>query len=314
MDDKKRTKTNRVSHLNGIRAFEASARHLSFATAAQELNVTAAAVGQQVRQLEDWLGVKLFERASSGSARLSLTKNARQALPDIQAGITHLSMGLEKMRGIKDKNVIVVSASPTIASKWLLPLLDEFWSQYPELDIQVETDVTLVDYLEKGIDIGIRYGLGQWEGLAAQHLMFEYIYPVCSKEYFDRMVVNEGMPNSLQGLTLIYDISVASSPGYPSWKEWCEKKHVVEPDRMNGLKINNFSSVVELAIRGSGIALGREKMISQEMQNGDLICPFGLAESQLRSQFCYYLVWPEDRALSGNVAVFRDWLVSKDLN
>ncbi|WP_232312789.1 LysR substrate-binding domain-containing protein [Enterovibrio coralii] len=309
--EKPQAQKKRLAHLNAIRAFEASARHLSFASAGQELNVSAAAVGQQVRQLEEWLGVKLFERAPSGASRLSLTDNAALALPDIQTGLNHLGMGLDIMRGVKDENVIVVSASPSISSKWLLPLLDAFHALHVDLDIHLETDVTLVDYAEKGIDIGIRYGLGNWPGLTSQHLMFEDVFPVCAPSYVESAGLSGELPNSLEGCTLLYDFSVPNNPAYPSWKEWCEKLRVTEPQHAHGLKINNFSGVMESAVRGNGIALGRGRLISEELDSGQLVAPFGKVQSRFRSQFCYYLVWPEGAVLSDSVLVFRDWLLAQ---
>ncbi|MEZ8142842.1 LysR family transcriptional regulator [Enterovibrio norvegicus FF-33] len=304
-------KVQRVAHLNGIKAFEASARHLSFAGAAQELNVTPAAVGQQVRQLEEWLGVKLFIRATSGASRLSLTEEAIRAFPEIQRGFSHILKGLSLLKEESGETVITLSASPSIASKWLLPKIDDFQNDFPDIDIHVETDVTLVDYSTQGIDIGIRYGMGQWPNLSVQHLMFEDVFPVCSPDFMEKYQLEIGLPETLDHIPLIHDHSVTSSHLYPSWSEWCEKLGVPAPERMHGLKINNFSSVMESAIRGKGLALARGVLVVDELERGQLVCPFDRKTSSYPSSFCYYLVWRNELDTDQRIIAFRRWLLSQ---
>ncbi len=112
------------TYLNALRAFDASARHQSFAAAAAELNVTPAAVGQLVRSLEDWLGIPLFHRRNSGRVRLVTTEAARRALPDIRAGFDRLSLGMERLKEEAAGGVLTVAVSPAFAAKWLLPRID----------------------------------------------------------------------------------------------------------------------------------------------------------------------------------------------
>lgn len=303
-------KGNRIAHLNGIRAFEAAARHHSFAGAAQELNVTPAAVGQQVRQLEDWLDIRLFDRASSGSSRLTLTEEGLRAFPDIHRGFELIGRGLSSLFEEQEENAIVVSASPSIASKWLLSRVNAFQLAHEDCEIQIETDVSLVDYAERNIDIGVRYGLGHWEGLCAQHLMFEEVFPVCSPEFAEKYGLTETPPEGLKGIPLLHDYSVPARSGYPSWQEWSDKVDIPLPKKLHGLKINDFASVIELARRGSGLALGRSRLIEDELKSGELICPFDAEKYQFRSRFCYFLVWKNEASEEERVSVFHDWLLS----
>ncbi len=304
-------KVNRIAYLNGIRAFEAAARHQSFAGAAQELNVTPAAVGQQVRQLEDWLDIRLFNRATSGSTRLTLTEEAVRAFPDIHRGFDLITRGLSNLFDEPEENTITISASPSIASKWLLARINAFQLDNEDCDIQVETDVALVDYSERGIDIGVRYGLGQWEGLCAQHLMFEDIFPVCSPEFAKKYGLERSPPEGLEGIPLLHDYSVPANSGYPSWQEWSDNVRAPLPAKLHGLKINDFSSVMELARRGNGLALGRSRLIEDELESGELIIPFNRDSYQFRSRFCYYLVWKNEEGDSDRKSrPFRDWLMS----
>ncbi|USH04614.1 LysR family transcriptional regulator [Grimontia kaedaensis] len=303
-------KVNRIAYLNGIRAFEAAARHHSFAGAAQELNVTPAAVGQQVRQLEDWLDIRLFNRATSGSTRLTLTEEALRAFPDIHRGFDLITRGLNHLFDEPEENTITVSASPSIASKWLLTRINAFQLDNEECDIEVETDVALVDYSERGIDIGVRYGLGQWEGLCAQLLMFEDIFPVCTPEFAKKYGLEQSPPDEFEGIPLLHDYSVPASSGYPSWQEWSDRVGASMPKKLQGLKINDFASVIELARRGNGLALGRSRLIENELKSGELICPFNRELYQFRSRFCYFLVWKNNEEGDSKFRPFKEWLIS----
>jgi LysR family glycine cleavage system transcriptional activator len=169
-----------LAYLNALRAFEASARHGSFSGAARELNVTAAAVGQLVRGLEDWIGSPLFHRSPSGQSRLVPTESAARGLPDIRAGLDRLSLGLERLREATASGVLTVAVSPAIAAKWMLPRIDRFQAQWPNTDVRLDTGLKLIDYAAQGIDIGVRYGGGHWTGLTAEKLMDEQVFPVCS--------------------------------------------------------------------------------------------------------------------------------------
>ncbi|WP_240671699.1 LysR substrate-binding domain-containing protein [Enterovibrio baiacu] len=306
----KKMRLNRIAHLNGIRAFEAAARHHSFAGAAQELNVTPAAVGQQVRQLEEWLNVRLFNRATSGASRLTLTDEGERAFPDIHRGFELIGRGLNHLFDEPQDDVIKVSASPSIASKWLLTRINQYQMQHDDIDILVETNVSLVDYADQSIDVGIRYGLGQWEGMCAQHLMFEDVFPVCSPDFAEKHGLSDVPPDLLNDIPLLHDHSVPSSSGYPSWQEWSDCVDVALPKKLHGLKINDFASVTELARRGNGLALGRSRLIEDELKSGELICPFDVKKYQYRSRFCYFMVWRLDEVQSEQIDVFRNWLLS----
>lgn len=207
-----------IAHLNALRAFEASARHQSFSLAAQELNVTPAAVGQLVRTLEDWLGSPLFVRSTSGRARLVTTEVAEQALPDIRAGLERLAVGLERLRSGSAGGVLTVTVSPAFAAKWLLPRIERFQAAWPETDLRLDTSLKPVDFVAQRIDVGVRYGRGQWPGLAAEKLMDEEVYPVCAPALLATATLQA--PGDLRGQVLIHDQSVDTSTGFASWQAW----------------------------------------------------------------------------------------------
>jgi LysR family transcriptional regulator, glycine cleavage system transcriptional activator len=154
-------------HLNALRALETAARHQSFALAAQELNVTPAAVGQLVRRLEESLGVELFHRSQAGPARLVVTEAAQAALPDLRAGFASLAVAMDRLRSARKRRSFTVTVPSAFAVKWLLHRLDTFSRDHPECELHIDTSTALVDLAAQPVDVGICYGAGVWPGLVA---------------------------------------------------------------------------------------------------------------------------------------------------
>lgn len=292
-------------HLNALRAFEASARHQSFSAAAEELNVTPAAVGQLVRTLEQWLGTPLFHRGTSGKARLVATEAAERALPDIRAGFERLTLGTERMRESSPNGVLTVTVSPAFAAKWLLPRIERFHATWPDTDVRLDTQLKAVDFLTQRIDIGVRYGAGHWPGLVAEKLMDEDIFPVCSPHL-------KNMPDSLKTLvglaneTLIHDLSMDESAGFTTWDTWLSMAAMKDVSTRRGMKINNSAAVLQAAIDGQGIALARSVMARDDLAAGRLIRLF--PDIQFASPLAYYVVYRPECASLPRLKAFRDWL------
>lgn len=294
-----------IAHLNALRAFEASARHQSFSLAAQELNVTPAAVGQLVRTLEDWLGSPLFVRSTSGRARLVTTEVAEQALPDIRAGLERLAVGLERLRSGSAGGVLTVTVSPAFAAKWLLPRIERFQAAWPETDLRLDTSLKPVDFVAQRIDVGVRYGRGQWPGLAAEKLMDEEVYPVCAPALLATATLQA--PGDLRGQVLIHDQSVDTSTGFASWQAWLRHAGVQGVPTDRGLRINNSAAVLQAAIDGQGVALARSVMAHDDLAAGRLVRLF--PQVRLESALAYYVVYRPECIAQPKVAAFRDWLL-----
>lgn len=294
-----------IAHLNALRAFEASARHQSFSLAAQELNVTPAAVGQLVRTLEDWLGSPLFVRSTSGRARLVTTEVAEQALPDIRAGLERLAVGLERLRSGSAGGVLTVAVSPAFAAKWLLPRIERFQAAWPETDLRLDTNLKPVDFVAQRIDVGVRYGRGQWPGLAAEKLMDEEVYPVCAPALLATATLQA--PGDLRGQVLIHDQSVDTSTGFASWQAWLRHAGVQGVPTDRGLRINNSAAVLQAAIDGQGVALARSVMAHDDLAAGRLVRLF--PQVRLESALAYYVVYRPECIAQPKVAAFRDWLL-----
>ena len=295
-------------YLNALRAFEASARHQSFSAAAIELNVTPAAVGQLVRGLEEWLGTPLFVRNTNGKVRLTLTETAQFALPDIRAGFDKLSLGLELLKEGSANGVLTVTVSPAFAAKWLLQRIDRFHAAYPDTDIRLDTNLKPVDFVGQNIDIGVRYGLGNWPGLVSEKLFDEEIFPVCSP----KLLLFQGRlqkPSDLVHETLIHDLSMDNHAKFPQWTTWFQAAGVADFKTKRGMQINNSAAVLQAVIDGHGVALARSVMARDDLAAGRLIRLF--PSVKIRSNLAYFIVYRMERSTLPRLVAFRDWLIKE---
>ena len=295
-------------HLNALRAFEASARHQSFSAAAAELNVSPAAVGQLVRTLEDWLGAPLFHRHTAGKTRLVATQAAERALPDLRAGFDRLLLGLERLKEGSLNGVLTVTVSPAFAAKWLLPRIERFQSVCPETDVRLDTSLKPVDFVSQRIDIGVRYGTGNWPGLSADKLMDEEVYPVCSPA-FQQQHAPLRQPADLARQTLIHDLSMDGHGDFPTWEAWLQKAGVRDSAASRGMKINNSAAVLQAAAEGHGVALARSVMAHDDIASGRLVRLCGAMT--FLSPLAYYVVYRPESAGLPRLATFRGWLLEE---
>ncbi|MDH2546073.1 LysR substrate-binding domain-containing protein [Acinetobacter baumannii] len=296
-------------HLNALKAFEASARHQSFSGAAQELNITSAAVGQSVRSLEELLGITLFYRQSSGKKRLKLTELAEQILPDIQIGFDYLSKAVNKAKVSSTKQKLTVAISPTFASKWLLPRIHSFQQKYPEIEINFDTDIKPVDFNSHGIDIAVRYGTGHWSGLVAEKLMEEEIFPICSPGFYQNYQSQLKDVESLLDLPLIHCLSMDNNSGFITWAKWLRSNSIMRENNQTGFKINNSAGVLQLAIEGHGIALARSVIACDDLKKGNVMRLY--PELTCLSPLAYYIVYREDCCTSSKLIAFKKWLIQE---
>ncbi|WP_318434790.1 transcriptional regulator GcvA [Photobacterium leiognathi] len=295
-------------HLNALKAFEASARHQSFSAAAEELNVTPAAVGQLVRTLEEWLDTPLFHRTNTGKIRLMPTETAERALPDIRAGFDKLSQGLELLQQSPTCGILTVTVSPAFAAKWLLPRLDRFQTLCPDTDVRLDTNLKPIDFAIQRVDIGVRYGTGNWQGLVAEKLMDEEVFPVCSPRLLEQPE-RLSLPEQLLQETLIHDLSMDEHTGFPTWLAWLEKAGVEKHQSAHNIQINNSAAVLQTAIDGAGIALARSVMVKDDLAAGRLVRLF--PEIQFESPLAYFVVYKPESTELAKTQMFRDWLFTE---
>lgn len=295
------------NNLNALRAFESVARHLSYVHAANELSVTPAAVGQLVRGLEEMLGVTLFHRSQSGSARLVLTDEGRAAIPDLQAGFDHLSAAVERLKARSSRDAITVTVPAGFADKWLLSRIERFQAQYPEYELRLDTNDRIVDFTTARVDVGLRYGAGLWPGLSATWLLDDDFFPVCSPA----LLAANPLLNTLDGLrhqSLIHDVSMRDDPIFPTWRTWLANAGIDNIDLERGLQINDSAAVIQAAIAGTGVALGRSVLVANDLTAGRLVRPCGAA---LTCAFAYYIVHREEAGSAPAVIAFKEWLLAE---
>lgn len=294
------------NHLNALRAFESAARHLSYVRAAEELNVSPAAVGQLVRGLEDTHGVVLFHRARGGPARLVLTEDAQAVLADLQMGFDYLTAAVNRLKS-SGRATVAVTVPPAFADKWLLSRVEGFQAQHPTIELRLDTNGRLVDFNTERVDLGIRFGTGQWPGLMATRMMGDHFFPVCSPS----LISTErplGCPRDLENFPLIHDVSMRNSALFPTWRSWLQNAGCSIQNDERGLQINDSAAVMQAAIAGSGVALGRSSLAEKDLEQGRLIRPFGDAQT---CAYAYYIVEREGIEQTGAAQLFKQWLLNE---
>lgn len=293
-----------LNRLKWLHAFEATARHGSFTGAAQELNVTPAAVGQLVRSLEDWVGHPLLHRTRSGKERLTLVDEAQEALQDITQGLDKLEIGLNKLRGRRARSVVVVTASQVLMMNWLMDRLNQFSETHENIDLRLNVTEKLMDVSYGEADIGIRCGQGDWPGVNKTWLMNEEAVLVCSP----RLVPSEKMACSkwLATQKLIHDDTPHPGADFPSWNDVLRAVGVSEALE-GGLHINSTSAVILSALSGRGVAIVRYALVKKLIETGQLIQLH--ADCRWPLKWSYYLVTPQQKGMRAEVKVFHDWLL-----
>jgi LysR family glycine cleavage system transcriptional activator len=290
--------SGRLPSLNGLRAFEAAARHLSFTVAASELNVTQTAISHQIRRLEEELGIRLFVRQNRA---LALTPEARDYLPGVRAAFNDLRLATDRLKRKDDDHVLTISTLASLASKWLLPRLSTFQEAHPGIDVRITTSPSLVDFRTGDVDAAIRYGRGHWQGLRADWLIADELFPVCSPALLTGARPLR-CPEDLAHHTLLH------SSGYydDDWRLWLTAAGLPSNiSKQPGLTFDLILLTVQAAIDGSGVAMGRTSYVEADIAKGRLVVPFKIA---LPADAGFYLVTPEAKADPPKLRAFRQWL------
>ncbi|MBR0709058.1 MULTISPECIES: transcriptional regulator GcvA [Bradyrhizobium] len=294
--------TARLPSLNGLRAFEAAARHLSFTLAASELNVTQTAISHQIRRLEEELGIRLFIRQNRA---LALTPEARDYLPGVRAAFNDLRLATDRLLRKDDDKVLTVSTIASLAAKWLLPRLTDFQESHPGIDVRITTSTSLVDFQRDNVDVAIRYGRGQWPGLRADWLMADELFPVCSPSLLrgDKPLRR---PEDLKDHVLLHT-NVSDD-----WRLWLTAAGLSAGiSRQPGITFDMTLMTVQAAIDGMGVAMGRTSYVQDDIAKGRLVVPFKIA---LPADAGFYLVSPDGRREAPKLTAFRQWILAATQN
>jgi len=288
--------------LNALRAFEATARHLSFSKAADELHVTPAALSHQIRGLEDLLGLKLFVRRARS---IELTEAARLIHPGIRTGFESMRVAIDQLDQDRRDRVLVVSSTPGLTAKWLVPRLYRFLEKHPDIDTRITASVGYANFTSDGVDIGIRLTSGAHPDLYVEKLSDEWLLPLCSPRLL------EADPPLLRPADLPrFNLIQIDLPGVvPTWADWMELAGIDGIDTRRGLRLNVADHALDAASEGAGVVLGYKLVASHDIGLGRLVAPFG-PEIPLPGR-SYFFVCPKGQEKRPAIKAFRDWVFAE---
>lgn len=297
-----------LSQLNAVRAFEAVARTGSYALAAKELHVTPAAVGQQVRAFEAWLGTTLFHRMESGTKRLVLTENAKAAAHELRTGLEAIERGVRRLRA-PARVSLTITASHAFVGKWLVARLDAFTNAHPTLDVRLDVSDRMLDFRRGEADAGIRFGHGSWPGALATRLVGEEVFPVCAPSLLSarHRRRSPGDLGKRGRFTLIHDLLQDATGALPTWEVWLDHAGMKSTaSGEGGLRINSSFAAIQAAIRGQGVALARAVLVRDDIEAGSLVRL--LPHVSYPVAWAYHFVRSAEGAEAPQVRAFRTWL------
>ncbi len=297
--------TDRLPPLTALKAFEAASRLMSFQAAAEELAVTPAALSYQIRQLEDHLGLKLFNRLNRA---VELTANGRLMRPGIHEAFEQLHRTMRQLRRRQQTNVLTVTAGPAFTAKWLSPRLYRFIGRHPNIDARISASVTKSDLETDDIDIAIRFGPGDYPGHHSVKLMDEFITPLCAPSMLQGPDAIR-VPEDLQHHTLIHDDTHLGFCILQTWADWLKAAGVtnVDPGR-SGLHFNVADHALDAAVGGGGVVLGRTSLAESDIRAGRLVAPFDL---RLKTSYSFFIVCLTARKNEPAIEAFRTWVMDE---
>ncbi|MEL6959868.1 MAG: transcriptional regulator GcvA [Pseudomonadota bacterium] len=292
--------SDRLPPLTALRAFEAAARHLSFAQAAAELNVTPAALSFQIKSLEEHLGEPVFHRLNRA---VELTEAGRTLAPGVSDGFSALSSAWRKAQRLSNNSTLTVTAGPAFTSKWLAPRLFEFARAHPEIELRFSATLRLVDFDRDEVDVAIRFGLGQDKDVYSQPLIREWMTPMMTPE----LATHYDTPEKLKSAPLIHDDSIAFFKHPTDWAAW-NTIAGVEFDTSAGLRFSQADHALDAAISGAGVVLGRVSLATRALEQKRLVAPFKLG---LLTPAQFRFICPMGTENRPHVAAFKDWVMSE---
>ncbi|WP_343178014.1 transcriptional regulator GcvA [Pseudomonas sp. 4810-S13] len=288
----------RLPPLNWLRAFEASARFLNFTHAAQELNLTQAAISQQLKALESQLGTALFKRLPRG---LELTEAGMAYFPVVRESVERLAAATDEIFGQGHRSALIVRSSLVFFTHWLAMRLPRFRRLHPQINLRIASSIWVEDS-DSDADLDIRYGQGRWSGLKSERLTWDTLVPVCSPA----LAAGESpliQPQDLMRHELLHVLGYEDGWGY-----WLKKSGAEEIDSSRGLQFDTLISALEVAELGQGIALARSSLVRHLLDSGRLVAPFA---SDVTTKEAFYLVYAAHSMVNPDAAAFAEWLCAE---
>ncbi|MCE0494992.1 LysR substrate-binding domain-containing protein [Vibrio salinus] len=276
--------------------FYVAAEHGSFKVASEQLFVTAAAISQQIRQLEEWLECELFIRQHRN---VELTPEGDMLFDSVQKGFAHIQDGIRAINQDTTPNQLSISVQPTFAQYWLIPRIKHFRALHPHLSLMIDPTNKVVNFRDNPVDICIRHGVGNYKDCEAVWLMDEIIYPVCHKHYQQEKQLYD--LSDLKNADLIEDISPDKN-----WTSWLQTMN--QPVGKVSLKYEGSQFVMDGALASQGVALIKHSIAQRYIQDGQLV---RIGNKAVKNHYSYYLCAPRSHMNREKIQTFIEWIQSE---
>jgi DNA-binding transcriptional LysR family regulator len=281
--------------------FESAARHLSFTKAGEELYLTQSAVSRQIKELEDQLGVPLFQRRHRA---LSLTDAGQQFYAVAAQVITTMRAATERLRTQAGKRrPLTVTTTNSFASLWLIPRLAGFTREHPEVDVRITAETKVQDLERDGLDVALRHGPASLAGPNAVRLFGERVFPVCSPKLLKKLPLKK--PDDLKNHVLLQYHDPDVRHPWLHWKTWLEVAGVAGLRPAGTLSFSGYEQIIPAAVAGHGVALGRSPLVKDLIDSKQLVAPFKSMADPARA---YFVIVAKDAAQRPEVSAFVEWL------
>lgn len=288
--------------LNALRAFEAAARTGSYVAASQELGVSAAAISQQIRKLEEHLGKRMFTRNNN---RVVLTDAGYAMLEGAAAGLQIISESTEQLISDRSKSRLVISTIESLAEKWLVPRLAQYAIIHPDLHFDLRVEADPVDFAKDNIDLRIGYGPAQYAEQTIVLLEHDVVLPLCSPGYLHRNPAARSFGlSAVPAGDLLHTNWGPSFGSNPTWHTWFAKAKLDPPSFSKGYQISRSNLVLDLACHDFGVALGQRKMALDDINAGRLVT---LSDIAIALGHPYCLVYPRAKHRKRHLIALVTW-------
>jgi LysR family glycine cleavage system transcriptional activator len=280
--------------MRALEVFEVSARLGNFTAAAAELGITQSAVSRQIADLEARLSIGLFSRSGPN---LALTRQGSELAEGVTAGFRQISHALAKIRTPTD-HIVTLSMLPSVAAKWFSPRLGQFVAAHPDLDLRISVGRHLVDFRAENIDAAIRYGRGDWPFLHATLLAKEQVFPVCTAAYAQQHCLNA--PTDLARANLLHTDII------DDWPAWFKAANCSVEMSSRSPRMEDDNAVLQAALSGQGVALGRTVLVADDLTAGRLVAPFGM---RIPASYDYWFVYPAEKVPAPALKQVERWVI-----
>lgn len=290
----------RIPPLNPLFTFEAAARHGSFTTSAQELNVTQGAVSRQVRTLEKYLGMELFERHHRS---VRLTRIGKAFHDDLKVGFEQIEAAAARLTASRTRKSIIVRAYSSFATLWLIPRLAAFHEANPRILVELTASVQTVDFARDDVDIAVHFGVEEKRRDLLQDQLFPVaITPICSPALLKNKR-SLRRPSDLENVTLLHTLIRPED-----WPRWLSANGIVGDWVTRGYRFESSIMAYEAARNAVGVAIGVTGLVQSDLQEGRLVAPFPMTVS---TPYSYWLLYPQAKTANPAVTVFRNWILEE---